>query len=202
VMERARRIDFDCFVSTDPKSGKSTLHFQRPTDAREKKAGQFYSFEWGTNLISFSPTLTVARQVSKVLVRGWDPKTKKPIQGGASRKDLPSTPKGGTSGPEIVEKMLGDKHEVVVDAPVNSKEEADALAKSLLRERAYDYITGAGQCIGLPDLRPGDNVELTGLGDRFSGTYYVKKADHTFGNSGYLTRFEVRKVYDGGVIAT
>jgi phage protein D len=200
VMERARRIDFDCFVSTDPLSGKSTLHFERPTDARDKMASQFFSFEWGSSLIQFSPTLTTARQVSKVVVRGWDPKAKKKIEGTASKADLPSTPKGGKSGPEIVESQFGDKHDVVVDAPVNSKEEADALAKSLLLKRAYDYITGSGQCIGLPDLRPGNNVELTGLGRRFSGTYYVKKVEHTFGSNGYHTQFDVRKIYDGGVI--
>jgi phage protein D len=202
VMERARRIDFDCFVSTDAKSGKSTLHFRKPTDAREKKAGQFYSFEWGTNLINFTPTLTTSRQVSTVLVRGWNPKTKEPIEGKASKDDLPNTPKGGLSGPEIVLRKLGDKHDVVVDFPVRSKEEANALAKSLLLERAYDYVTGSGQCIGLPELRPGDNVELTGLGDRFSGTYYIKKADHTFGDNGYRTQFEVRKLHDGGQIPT
>jgi uncharacterized protein len=134
-------------------------------------------------------------------VRGWDPRAKKAIVGVATKSDLPSTPRGGASGPELASSKLGDKQEVVVDAPVDSQQEADALAQSLLREKAYDYITGTGQCIGLPDLRPGDNVELTGLGSRFSGTYYVKKVEHSLGSSGYHTQFDVRKVYDGGVIS-
>ena len=47
----------------------------------------------------------------------------------------------------------------MVDQPVSSQQEAKTLAISLLRERAYSYVTGTGQAIGIPDLRPGDNVE-------------------------------------------
>jgi len=68
----------------------------------------------------------------------------------------------------------------------------------LLRERAYSYLTGFRQVIGLPGLRPGDNIELQRLGRRFSGEYYVTKVEHTLGNSGYLTSFEVRSPSDGG----
>jgi phage protein D len=53
--------------------------------------------------------------------------------------------------------------------------------------------------IGIPELRPGDNVKLLGLGQRFSGDYYVKKVQHTLGNGGYHTEFDVRRVFDGGV---
>ena len=77
--------------------------------------------------------------------------------------------------------------------PSLSEQEARELAISLLRERAYEFITGSGEVIGLPDLRPGDNLELDGLGRRFSGTYYVKKVEHTIGGSGFTSRFEVRR---------
>jgi phage protein D len=41
-------------------------------------------------------------------------------------------------------------------------------------------------------------LELKGLGKRFSGEYYVKKVEHTLGSNGYLTQFDVRRVFDGG----
>jgi uncharacterized protein len=72
------------------------------------------------------------------------------------------------------------------------------LARALLAERAYEFVTGSGRAIGLPDLRPGDNLELSRLGDRFSGSYYVKKVEHTLGSSGFVTQFDVRRVYDPG----
>jgi len=199
IMERAKRIDFDCFVQTDPDTGKDTLYFVKPTDGRSSDKIRVYEFEWGKNLINFSPQLTISRQVSKVTVRGWSAELKDVFEYTAEPKDLPGRggSNKGTSGPEAAEKQLNGKQEVVVDAPVTSQEEAKKLAISLLAERAYEFITGSGQVIGLPDLRPGDNVFLKNLGKRFSGEYYVKKVEHSLGNNGYTTNFDVRRVYDG-----
>jgi phage protein D len=135
--------------------------------------------------------------VSQVTVRGWDPATKQAIVVTATADDLPGSG-SGTSGPQEAQKSLGNRQDVVVDAVVTSEEEARELAISLLRERAYEFITGNGEIVGLPDLRPGDNMDLDGLGRRFSGSYYVKKVEHTIGSSGFRTRFEVRRVFDGG----
>jgi len=87
----------------------------------------------------------------------------------------------------------------VVDAPVFSQQEADEMAKALLADRAYEFVTGSGRVIGLPDLRPGDNIRLLELGKRFSGTYYVKKVEHTLGSAGFITQFDVRRTLDPGV---
>jgi phage protein D len=87
---------------------------------------------------------------------------------------------------------------VVVDAPVASDEEARELAVSLLRERAYEFVTATGRVAGLPELRPGDNLEIFGLGVRFSGTYYVKRVEHTLGGSGFFTTFTGRRIFQGG----
>ncbi|HVO01312.1 MAG TPA: hypothetical protein VMT54_03880 [Candidatus Cybelea sp.] len=201
LMERAKRIDFDCFVRTDPASGDATLHFVKPTDGRDSSKVRVYQFEWGKSLINFNPTINLSRQVGKVTVRGWDDRTKQAIVASADPKDLPGAGKtqGGKSGPEVAESSGQGKQEFVVDAPVSSQEEAKKLAVTLLAERAYEFITGTGSSIGLPDLRPSDNVEFSGLGKRFDGSYYVKKVEHVINESGYRTQFEVRRVYDGSV---
>lgn len=200
LMERAKRIDFDCFVLTDPVSGRDTLNFIRPTDARDDTGVRVYTFRWGESLLSFSPSLTLARQVASVTVRGWDPGAKEAISYKATAADLPGAAQGGgTSGPEAADQTLGGKEDVVVDAPVLTQEEAKELAISLLRERAYEFVTGTGRVIGIPDLRPGDNVDVEGLGRRFSGRYYVKRVEHSLGGSGFTTQFDGRRVYDGGV---
>jgi uncharacterized protein len=197
LMERAKRIDFDCFVDVDPDTGLDALYFQSPTDARDGKKVRVYVFEWGKSLINFNPALTLNRQVGKVTVKGWDPNTKSIIKYTAGPADLP-TSGGSDNGPSAIQTRFQDREDIVVDQPVTSQQEAKALATALLRERAYNYITASGQVIGLPDLRPGDNIEVNGLGTRFSGTYYVTKVDHALGGSGYLTSFEVRNYIDGG----
>lgn len=199
LMERAARIDFDCYVQTDAETGEDVLFFVRPTDGRSAVPTRVYQLAWGTSLIDFTPSLNVSDQVAEVTVRGWDPRTRSVIRYTATVADLPETCREGLSGPQVAQERLGDKSQTEVDAPVTSEEEARQLAVSLLTERAYEYITGTGRVIGLPDLRPGDNLELSGLGRRFSGVYYVKKVDHALGESGYTTTFDVRKLCDGGV---
>ena len=189
LKERAARIDFDCYIQIDPETGEDTLFFVKPTDGRDGRRIRVYVFEWGKSLINFNPQLTIAEQVGTVTVRGWDPRSKQPISYTARPQDLPRSDSGGMSGPQAAQERLNGKSDIVVDQPVTSAQEARDLAISLLRERAYEYITGSGQVIGLPDLRPGDNVELPGLGKRFSGTYHVEKVEHSLGSSGYQTTF-------------
>ncbi|WP_428268708.1 phage late control D family protein [Haliangium sp.] len=199
LMERAKRIDFDCFIRTDLDSKKAKLHFIAPKDKRDGRPLKVYVFTWGKNLINFNPRLSIANQVSKVTVRGWDPKKKEVVTATADASKLPAGGQGsGSSGPDIVARALGSKQEATVDVPVTSQAEADELAKSLLTERAYQFITGTGRCIGLPDLRAGDVVELRKLGTRFSGDYYVTKVEHSISSSGYFTQFDVRRTHDGG----
>ena len=202
LMERAARIDFECYVHMDPLTLRDTLYFVKPRDGRQGTPSNIYVFEWGKTLVNFHPTLSVGRQVSRVTVRGWDPRTKQPISYTADpATDLPPPPPqqaAGTTGPKVAQERLGDKEEVIVDQPVASLQEARELAMSRLRERAYGFLNGTAQVIGLPNLRAGDNVELRGVGRRFSGTYYVHKVTHTMGANGYQTQFEVRTTADGG----
>ncbi len=196
LMERAKRIDFECFVLTDPDSCETTLYFIRPTDGRDNGRFRNFSLSWGKNLISFMPTINVSEQVHTVTVQAWDPATKQPIIATADPEVLPKNSGGGSSGPEASQ-LSQKKNDIVVDSHVTSYQEALELAKSLLLERSYNYITATGQIIGQPDLRPGDNITVDGVGSRFSGPYYIKKVEHSLDNSGYKTQFEARRINEG-----
>jgi phage protein D len=52
--------------------------------------------------------------------------------------------------------------------------------------------------MGEPLIKPQVNLKISGIGQRFDGTYRVTKADHTYGASGYTTSFEVERMADGG----
>ncbi|MFD7712526.1 phage late control D family protein [Streptomyces sp. NPDC059785] len=214
LLERAKRLDFDCYILPDPATGEDTLYFIKPTDGRDGRPIRLYRLAYAPglstgptnqpeglipNLIEFTPTMTVSQQVSKVTVRGWDPRTKESIAFTATAENLPAGQNSadGQSGPEAAESTLGGRQEVVVDAPVTSDQEARELAISLLRERAYEFITATGKVAGLPELRPGDNLEIYGLGRRFSGTYFVKRVEHTLSTSGFFTQFTGRRIHQG-----
>src|SRR5580658_2390545 len=197
LKERAACNDYDCFSYIDPDSGQHTVYFGPPTDTRGGSTVRVYVFEWGKSLINFTPVLTLNHQVGKVTVKSWDPTTKSLLQYTAGPDDLPPG-SGSDNGPNAVATALADRQDIVVDHVCTCQEEVQIRAQALLRERAYHYLKVSGQVIGLPDLRPGYNVELQGLGKRFSGTYYLLKVEHTLGNSGYLTSFEGRSAFGGG----
>lgn len=222
LMERAKRIDYDCYVVSDVAAGTQTLHFEPPADGRNGVPLRAFRLAYGPglaaeeqralaasgtgaaapgpllpNLIEFTPTLTAAAQVSRLTVRGWDPRTKKPIGVTATSDDLPSGQGGGLTGPAAATEALGAREETIIDAPVASVEEARELAAALLRERAYQFITGTGRIAGLPDLLLRDVLEIHGIGLRFSGNYYVTRVEHTLSASGFFTAFRARRIADG-----
>ena len=77
--------------------------------------------------------------------------------------------------------------------PVFTQAEANQRAKAILNERAKQFLTGEGETIGLPELRPDCNVELANLGFPFSKVYYIQQATHKIDSNGYRTRFKVKE---------
>jgi phage protein D len=194
LLHLAKRHDFE--VSIVIEDNKQKLYFGLPTDKRVGEKVTQLGLRYGQSLISFTPKLGISQQLSSVTVRGWDSRTKKKFVYKATAKDLPDTGGKGKTGPERVEKQLTSKEEVIVDRPVQSQQEAKDLAVEILTEIAYQYLTGSGEAIGDPRIFPGVNLELTGLGQRFDGVYYVTKADHSYGAQGYTTSFEVKRLTD------
>lgn len=201
---RAEDIDFVVFMETDAKTGEDTLNFVKPADGRGSEPITTYVLAWGTlrntdvapSLLEFKPTMTAAEQVQTVTVRGWDPVNKKAIKQTATPENTPGVAVvGDTSGPKAAGEIAGTagREEVVVRKLVTTDEEALRLAQALLAERAYRFLTAHGKAIGLPDLRPGLNVEIAGVGRRFSGTYHVTKVTHTINEQGYLTEFDASR---------
>jgi len=190
----AKRNDFEAVVVIE--NQKAALYFGPPRDKRGPEAVTEIALVWGESLVSFTPRLWVGRQVSKVTVRGWDSRKKQKIEATASIEDLKAHGEG-QSGAEILASKSGPKEERIVDRVVQSQEEAKALATQLLAETANQFLTGSGEAMGEPAIRPQTVVHLRGLGRRYNGDYYVAKADHVYGASGYMTSFEVERMKEG-----
>lgn len=124
--------------------------------------------------------LSTVKQVGRVEVRGWDPKTKQAILGVAEEV---SEPFDGTTGPQTAGKAhYGSSSSgrvlSIVDVPVASTEEAEEIAASLFDALAMEYMTADVSIEGVPDLTAGDVVEMKQFGTRYSGKYLVEAAQH------------------------
>jgi len=163
--QRAARIDYELVVDD------TTLFFRpRKTD---RDSGVQLVFGEG-DFERFRPKLSGARQVNKVIVRGWDPVQKKEIVGEATA----TATLGGQSAPRA--SGLQGVEMVSSDRPVHSKQEADALAKGLLKSIQMGYITGDILTAGDPRLKAGVVVTVKVGDDKFNGKYYVVGCRHRF----------------------
>ena len=185
VRYMAARVGYDVYVNGDK------LFFKQP----QKTKASGIELKWGHTLSQFNATASVAFQVRKVQVRGWDPKNQKAIVGKAS------TGKNGfeadlgeqKSGPDIAHATVKADETYIGNWPVVDQKEATTLAEALAYDMERDHVHAEGvTTIGMPEILPGKLIEVEGVGKRFDGKYLVTSTTHRYdGTEGYTTAFTV-----------
>lgn len=190
LLQRARRNGYDVLLKWKDEATRSKpfLYFG-PSTGGERPS---YLLEWGKSLVSFQPTLSTTRQVSRVTVRGWDPIQKAPIRVTVKRSELRVRSLADRDRLKRVEAGIGDREEIVVDRPVHTRQEARRYAIDRLTRIAWDTVTAHGSTVGIPDVRAGSFIKVEQLGRTFSGRYYVTASSHSIGAGGYTTEFDAR----------
>jgi phage protein D len=182
IKERADHNFFEFFVR------ERTLYFRKP----ERDMSEIVTLKYGVSLLSFNPELNTANQVSEVTVRGCS-EAREVIVGRARRGSEEGRGSDESSGGDMVEGQYGTVEERIMDRPIFTQEEADTLARSILNRLSEGLISGRAECIGIPEIRAGENIRLEGLGSKFSRKYYIAGTTHTISNSGYSTSFNIKE---------
>jgi uncharacterized protein len=196
LIERARRIQFELAMQ-----GTELLY--RPV-ANAGKEALALSFE--DDLLEFEPRVSLT-PATQLLLRSWDPKAKQPLtavgeparnQASSSSddpaEDADGAPRSTRSGVDSSSSVLGSFIESDIHRPVASQAEADQVAQGQFDAMTLDFIRGEARARGCTGIRAGQVIRIDGVGKRFSGTYYVTSAVHSYTRShGYLTSFHVRR---------
>ena len=196
LQERAKRIGFEVKVE------ERRLVFKKP-----QKVDSGLTLCWKPNYAADGANqcllqrcdfnTTTMNVVNKVVVRWYDEKQAKAIV--AESSDIDGGNMAGDS--DAGERAASNNPETTIqisDTPVYSQEEAETLAKSVLNQRADNYLTGKGSCEGNAGLKCGVMVKIKDVGKEMDGEYYITKAKHVLkvGNGqgfGYWTDFEVSR---------
>jgi phage protein D len=184
IFERARRNGYLAYVEN------GRLYFKTAATKRDEAA----ILKWGSNLIRFQARFTSAGQIYETEVRGWDVKQKKAITGTSSSPVGTPTVAGENHGGKLAAKALNlslKSREIVHNSPLDAAGEADSIAQAVLNDRCQSFFQAEGTCRGNPAIRAGKDVEIQGLGNRFSGKYMITRAIHRFDETGYITDFEI-----------
>jgi uncharacterized protein len=122
-------------------------------------------------------------------VRGWNRRTKEPIEGTARMGDADLRINADQRA--VLEAVRG-RREVITDEPIHTPQKARERAAAILRRTLQDMVNATGSTVGLPDLRAGRRAHIKGLSPRFDGEYFITETTHTMGN-GYRTDFQARR---------
>ncbi|MHB9833301.1 phage late control D family protein [Paraburkholderia terrae] len=179
---------FELYVDIDERK-QPVLHFGKP----KLKAAPLCKLNWGSGLLNFRPQANVAGQVSKVEVYGRDEHRAEVIVGRASADDTSGKTKAPGQYLKAFVRAPEKQPTLRLRQPVFTQAEADQRAKAALSELTQKFLTGEGEAIGIPTLRPDRTVMIGNLGDAFSRPYYIEQVTHKIDAGGYRTRFKVRE---------
>lgn len=187
LLERAQRIGYEIYVED------GSLVFRMPADGEDASV----SLQFGRDLHYFYPSMKTITEGSEVEFRGWDFRNKATLTGRAEDGDENVRPRSGGGSSQRsafeVSSGLSTSPTTVVGESVLDDGEADILAKARYNELIQKFISGEGRCQGNPGIRAGKTVEISGLGPKFNGIYYVTSSRHIWEEGSYITNFNVRR---------
>lgn len=179
----ANEAGFEFFVR------EKALHFRKPKD--NAKAIRTYKFR--ENLVGFSPRLSLSQLINEVVVTGYDEKTKKSIKEKVTLAQITKKADLGNILKKFIKNADGLEPKKIEFKALKSKEVAKKKGEVALRKAINTFITGDLECIGDPELRVGNCVEIEGIGELFSGDYYILTTKHSLSSSGYKTTVGIRR---------
>jgi hypothetical protein len=181
--------DWDFIWQLAERSGFEFLIEDTTAKFRKPGSGPSVALEWPKTLISFNPRVTAVQQVSSVTIATHDPKTKRVLESSASWQSSMQVAQIGYKRPEVAKKLPEAKVHIATE-PVKTAAEAKAIATALLEKLANGYVAAEGVAFGNPKIKAGSMLQVTGIGQNFSGRYRVAKAEHVLrGGGSYMTTF-------------
>jgi phage protein D len=171
IVKAAKRFNYEFFIDT----GK--IYFRKAKQAEEEC---LLEIGMDKGVREYDITYDMTGLVKSVEVRGMD--TSK-----AAMVSAVKTVSNKISTGNKAKSLIGQSTKVVIDANAISKDQAQCRADSLMEEISYRFGTLECTCIGIPELRPGHFIRITGLGEPCDNMFYITAAKHIMTDEGGYT---------------
>jgi phage protein D len=138
------------------------------------------------SLVSFDYSYGVRNIPKKLTVYGWDPATKKRVEGSASSGDIKKIGAGSNALSDLGDIWQGDSY--ISDLWVTSQDGASSIAAGELNRLSRQFLRGKATVLGNASLRAGINIKFTEQGPGFGPEAFVISTRHRLtGSGGCLT---------------
>ena len=166
-----------CWVLAD--DGEITL--QKP----ELKGRPKHTFEYGiSDIYEFEMKADLSHQYTSVESMTWDVKTQEisPPQKAQSF----SLTQGNLNPDKLAKTINADNYQLVTLGQLD-KQEMQAWADAKLLKSRLSMLQGRLKVPGFADIKPGDIMEVAGIGERFKGKTLVSAIRHQVNEQGWQT---------------
>ena len=144
-----------------------------------------HTFEYGKKeLYEFEMEADIRHQYTSVESTAWDIKTQQllPLQ---KAQDF-SLAQGNLKVDELAKKIGAEKYQLISSGQLDSKE-IQAWADAKLLKSRLSMLKGRLKVPGLTNIKPGEIMEIKGIGDRFNGKTLVTGIRHQVNTEGWQT---------------
>lgn len=152
--------------------------------APDTKSKPVLSLIYGSTLIDFEADMEATYQWKKVEATAWDFKTQKMEKADASSAKFDEA--GNLTGKKLSD-VLGLKQLDLRHSGKVVKEELKAWADAAMLKSRLAKIRGRCKFFGFSKIKPGDMIEVNGVGKRFNGKVFVTGIQHTLVDGNWFT---------------
>ncbi|MCL2035966.1 MAG: hypothetical protein FWG83_01085 [Oscillospiraceae bacterium] len=171
ILKAAKKFNYDFFVD------RGTVVFRKAKSATKS----IMCLAIGQGVLTFDLEYSLTGMVQKIEVRSLDAGKGEVIQAGDTySKDMSTESKA---------KALIDKsRKVYIDPSIHSEEQAKARVESLMEEMSYRLGRLECECIGIPEILPGNFIEIE-VGSPADNRFYITNVVHRISDdTGYRTK--------------
>lgn len=183
--------DWDFIVTRAEANGKlifvddGKISVKAPSLSEEPVAELIY----GQNISEFDTEIDARDQFGGIISKSWDFAQQSIIESEATDPGLPE--QGNLAAGDLASVIGLDQLPYQHSGKVEGEEMQSWVDALFLRSRLAK-IRGRIRILGLSKIRPGDVVELGGLGDRFNGLAFVSAVGHYYGlDSSWYTDIQI-----------
>jgi len=140
---------------------------------------------FGSTLIDFEAEMDARNQWSSVEARSWDYAGQTLFE--QSTDSVPINELGNVDGAQLAASISPEKFELRHSGQA-IEEELQEWTKSIMQISRLSKIRGRAKFTGFGEIKPGQLIELQGLGARFTGNGYVSAIRQVIRNGSWLTQ--------------
>ncbi len=179
--------DWDFILTRAELNGKlvtvndGTITVKKPDTSQEPTL----ALQYGATMLEFHAEMDAKNQYKKVKARAWDYANQQLFEAETENADF--TEHGNISGATLAETINLDELELQHSGQVIEEELNDWANACMLKSR-LSKIRGHVKTIeGFSDIKPGQLVDLHGVGNRFNGKAYVSAVRHEIAVGAWYT---------------